>query len=309
MTIKIFSQDKAGLVTPSGNSPDIRTADNWQQVNKNWWEANPNRYDFDFKGKIPFEEYSKEFFKEIDKRFFDSVWRIMPWEKIPFDNLIEYEGLNNKRVLEIGIGCGSNSQYLAEYASDYTGIDLTEYGTNCTRKRLSSLTLPGKVLQMDAERLEFEDNSFDFIWSWGVIHHSSNTENIVNEISRVLSPGGKLVTMVYHQSFWNTYIRGALFYGILKGWFFKKRSLHSIIQDSTDGALARYYTLDEWRDVLSPNFELKEIIVLGSKSQLIPLPTCSLKHFLMKLIPNWLGRFITNRPSFGFLLVSTAVKK
>lgn len=309
MATKIFSQGKADLEASHGVLSDAAIAEDWQRKNKSWWEKNPNRYDFDFSGGISYEEYSKDFFKEVDERFFDSIWRIMPWKRVPFDNLINYEGLNNKKVLEIGVGCGSNSQYLAEYSSDYTGIDLTEYAIGCTRKRLASLNLPGIVLQMDAEHLEFDDNSFDFIWSWGVIHHTSNTENAVNEISRVLRPGGRLITMVYHQSFWNTYVREALFYGILKGWFFKKRSLHRIIQDSTDGALARYYTLDEWDGLLSNDFKVKNMFVLGSKSQLIPLPMCSTKDFLMQMIPNSLGRLITNRPFFGFLLVSTAVKK
>ncbi|MBK7629848.1 MAG: class I SAM-dependent methyltransferase [Ignavibacteriales bacterium] len=58
------------------------------------------------------------------------------------------------------------------------------------------------MLKMDAEALQFEDNSFDFVWSWGVIHHSSNTRKILEEIQRVLKPGGEAIIMVYHRSIW-----------------------------------------------------------------------------------------------------------
>jgi ubiquinone/menaquinone biosynthesis C-methylase UbiE len=63
---------------------------------------------------------------------------------------------------------------------------------------------------MDAEHLAFPDASFDFVWSWGVIHHSSNTWQIVGEIQRVLKPGGTAVIMVYHRGWWNYYVWGML---------------------------------------------------------------------------------------------------
>ena len=212
-------------------------------------------------------------------------------------------------VLEIGVGCGSHAQLLAQKARSFVGIDITDYAVTCTSKRLAAYDLRGSIMHMDAEQMGFADNSFDFIWSWGVIHHAANTRKILEEIHRVLLPEGEATIMVYHRSLWNTYIRGGLYYGVLRGEFFQGKSLQRIIQDHTDGALARFYTVPEWQDLLSDIFLLKKFWVFGSKSQIIPLGYSQTKEFLISLIPNSLGRLLTNRPSMGFLLVSTLRKK
>jgi len=91
----------------------------------------------------------------------------------------------------VGVGCGSHAQLLAPpRAGSYTGIDLTDYAVECTRRRFWAIGLDGRIQQMDAENMEFPDASFDFVWSWGVIHHSSDTRKALAEITRVLRPGG-----------------------------------------------------------------------------------------------------------------------
>src|SRR2546425_6762235 len=105
--------------------------------------------------------------------------------------------------------------------------------------------LNAQILQMDAENLRFEDNSFDFIWSWGVIHHSSDTKAVLEQMRRVLRPGGTAVTMVYHRGLWNYYVCEGLCYGVLGGDIFKTRSLHKTAQRHWDGALARFFTPKE----------------------------------------------------------------
>ena len=51
----------------------------------------------------------------------------------------------------------------------------------------------------DAEKTNFDDNFFDIIYSWGVIHHSPSTSKIVDEIFRILKPGGEARIMIYHK--------------------------------------------------------------------------------------------------------------
>ena len=111
-------------------------------------------------------------------------------------------------------------------------------------------------MQMYVEKLSFPDASFDFVWSWGVINHSSDTKTILPQIHRVLKPGGELTFMVYHQSSWNTFIRGWLYYGLLKGGLFKGLDAHRLLQLNTDGALPRYYTKTDLRTELGDQFEL-----------------------------------------------------
>ena len=162
---------------------------------------------------------------------------------------------------------------------------------------------------MDAEHLDFPDASFDFIWSWGVIHHSSNTDQILAEMNRVMRPGATTTLMVYHPSFFFSYIFTGLFRGIICGGFLKARSIHELAQLYTDGAIARYYTPDEWRQqVESRGFVVENIIVKGQKSELFPLPASRFKNWLMSLVPSSLTRFILNTCSQGSFLISTLRK-
>ena len=65
---------------------------------------------------------------------------------------------------------------------DYTGIDITKRAVDITKKRFEIRNLSGKIIEADAESMPFENESFDYVWSWGVIHHSKNTEKIISEI-------------------------------------------------------------------------------------------------------------------------------
>src|SRR5262245_16373964 len=146
----------------------------WQHLNREWWETNPMRYDWN--QPIEAEERSREFFEEIDRRHFFDASRYLRVKQRPFDELIPFERLGQMDVLEIGVGNGSHAQLIATHCRTYTGIDLTQYAVASTQRRFELFKIDGRVLQMDAEHLEFPDSSFDFIWTWGVIHHSANTE-------------------------------------------------------------------------------------------------------------------------------------
>lgn len=161
---------------------------------------------------------------------------------------------------------------------------------------------------MDAEQMLFPDNCFDLVWSWGVIHHSANTRRVLEEIHRVLKPGGEATVMVYHRTFWEYYVQGALL-AILSGQAFKPAALHTSIQRRTDGAMARYYTSSEWRQFVSDLFTVKEVRIYGKKTELVPLPAGKLKDRLVSLMPNSFSRFLTNKCRWGSFLVSTLVKE
>lgn len=279
----------------------------WQDENRSWWEKHPMRYDWNH--SVPFKEFSNEFFEEIDRRFFANVKQFMPWCKTPFDPLINFDDLANKDVLEIGTGNGSHAQLLARHARSYAGIDITDYAVKSTSERMHRFGINNaRILRMDAENMSFDDESFDYIWTWGVVHHSSNTEAILAEMRRVLRPGGTAVTMVYRRGLWNYYISGGIFRGIIKGDLWGTGSLHNCIQKHTDGAIARYYSAREWRLLASRYFDVKKILVYGSKAELIPLPGGKVKSAVLACVPNLLSRFLTNNCRFGGFLVSVLEK-
>lgn len=275
----------------------------WQRLNKSWWEANPMRYDW--RQKIPFEPNTLAYFKEIDRRFFESVRHFMPWRIRPFDNLIDFENLKNKDVLEIGVGQGSHATLMAPCCKSYTGIDLTEHASSTTGKRLRLTGTTGRILCMDAENMAFRNETFDYIWSWGVIHHSANTLKVLREMHRVLRPGGVAIVMVYHRPFWKYYIFDGVIRGILTGNLFRNGGPHGVNQAAADGAIARFYRPHEWRQLCLNLFRICKTSIFGQKSEMLPLTSGHLKDLLIKLLPDFITKFFTNYLQMGSLLVIT----
>ncbi len=294
-----------GFDSPTLQPINLEQGQLWQEANRNWWQDHPMRYDWG--DGITYQEFSKEFFYEIDRRFFSLVREYMPWKKIPFDPIVDFDSLNDKDVLEIGVGSGSHAQLFAQHARTFTGIDITEYAIKSTSERMNLCGLKANIVQMDAENLEFDDKSFDFMWTWGVIHHSSNTEKILGEMRRVLRDGGTAIAMVYHRNIWNYYLVG-FFYGLLRGDLIRLRSIHKVIQNVTDGGMARFYSIDEWRRVAGKYFRVDDIKIFGQKNEIIPLPGGKFKDSISKGIPGSVGRFITNRLKMGTFLVSYLTK-
>jgi SAM-dependent methyltransferase len=298
-----------GFDSPTALPQTAEQAKEWQEANRYWWENHPMRYDFS--ETVDVQESTPEFYAEIDRRFFRDAAPYLPPRQHPFDRLIDFGSLPEQDVLEIGVGMGSHAQLLASRARSFTGIDLTEYAVKSTTERMKAFGLDKpevRVIRMDAEELQFPKESFDFIWSWGVIHHSSNTRRILREMHRVLRPGGKATTMVYHRNFWNYYIYSGFFGGVVKRHLLRSRSLHEVRQAEIDGAIARFYTVPEWRSLVSEFFTVDDVRIMGSKSELIPLPAGGLKNAAMKALPDAAGRFFTNNCRLGTFLVSTMRK-
>jgi ubiquinone/menaquinone biosynthesis C-methylase UbiE len=117
----------------------------------------------------------------------------------PIAEFAEFEGFRGKKTLEIGVGLGADHQSLAEAGAILSGIDLTERAVNFTRARFDLFGLHSDLRVADAEKLPFADSSFDAVYSWGVLHHSPNTDQATAELMRVLRPGGSAKIMIYHR--------------------------------------------------------------------------------------------------------------
>ena len=66
---------------------------------------------------------------------------------------------------------------------------------------------------------------------------------------------------------------------------------------STDGAIARYYRIPEWRALCEPNFAVERFLVMGQKSDVLPLPSGSFKRAIERALPDGVHR----RSTFGFV--------
>jgi ubiquinone/menaquinone biosynthesis C-methylase UbiE len=107
------------------------------------------------------------------------------------------------RVLEIGCGLGTDGAQFARAGADYTGVDLTEAAVEQSRRRFELAGLPGEFRVADAEHLDFADESFDLVYSHGVLHHTPDTAGAIREVHRVLKPGGRAIVMLYHRDSYN----------------------------------------------------------------------------------------------------------
>lgn len=287
------------------NRIESTTRDRLQAESKGWWEANPMSYDWH--KTLKQSEGTREFYEEVDRRFFSSS----PFYRgrQPFEKWIPLDRIRGKHVLEIGCGLGTHAQLLSESGCDLTCIDLTEKAVENTRRRLQLRGLHADIRRMDAETMDFADGEFDFVWSWGVIHHSSDTERIVRQVFRVLKPGGEFRLMVYHRrSLSGLY---CLVRGLLSGKFFRGMSAQEVLSFYTDGHLARFYTRRELRALLMRSGLCRiETQVLGQKSELLPLPgkgaSGRLKGALLRCVPDGLAESVLSVA--GYFLFATARK-
>jgi SAM-dependent methyltransferase len=300
-SVSPFSNKVPGFERPTQLPRDDREHRAWQAANKAWWEAAPMRYDW--RDTLAEDPGSEAYFKEIDRRFLAAARVFIPWREIPFDAIIPFDDLRNKDVLEIGVGHGTHAQLLATHARSFVGIDLTMAAAGMTAKRMNIFALSGTVVQMDAECMGFPAASFDYIWSWGVIHVSADTQRVLKEMHRVLRPGGQCTVMVYYRSWWNYYVSGFL-RGLFQGHYFNGEGLHRTSLRGTDGAIARYYRPAEWSAATRGLFSIETMAVYGLKSDVLLLPHGRLKRLLMDLCPDAFARFLTSRLRMGGLLVA-----
>jgi ubiquinone/menaquinone biosynthesis C-methylase UbiE len=103
-------------------------------------------------------------------------------------------------VLEVGVGMGADHlEWARSRPRSLTGVDLTPLAVEHTRARFAAFGFDSRLQVADAERLPFADESFDLVYSWGVLHHTPDTARAIGEVWRVLRPGGTARVMVYHR--------------------------------------------------------------------------------------------------------------
>ncbi len=152
---------------------------------------------------------SKEFYEEVERYRYQT----QPFMR----RLMEFDRFKGKRLLEIGCGLGTDLLQFARGGAQVTGVDLTPASIELVRKRFALYNLPVRAQVADAERLPFSDNSFDVVYSFGVLHHTPNTQQAIDEVFRVLKPGGRIIIMLYHRR--SMHVRLGTIYALLANKF------------------------------------------------------------------------------------------
>jgi ubiquinone/menaquinone biosynthesis C-methylase UbiE len=138
---------------------------------------------------------SRRFYELVEEHRYKKEWHI--------PEAAQFARAKDLAVLEVGCGLGTDGAQFAKAGARYTGIDLTDAAVELAKRRFELFDLPGTFRVTDAERLDFPDNSFDLVYSHGVLHHTPDTTAAIREIHRVLRPGGKAVVMLYHRDSYN----------------------------------------------------------------------------------------------------------
>jgi SAM-dependent methyltransferase len=145
------------------------------------------------------ERGTAEFYEQYRTFRYNAEWHL------PL--LVPFAETGGSEVLEIGCGNGSDGAMFALAGARYTGVDLTEAAIEASRGHFHALNLSGRFHIENAEKLSFADESFDFVYSHGVLHHTPQPDTAFSEVYRVLRPGGKAVLMLYHKRSFNYYVR------------------------------------------------------------------------------------------------------
>lgn len=209
----------------------------------------------------------------------------------------------NLRVLEIGVGMGADFLQWLKAGALATGVDLSAASLERAQRRCQLAGFQPDLRLADAEHLPFPDNTFDVVYSYGVMHHSPDTPQCLREAWRVLKAGGEARIMLYH----HPSLTGAMLwlrYGVFRG-----KSLRQCVSDRLESPGTKTYTPEEVRAMtMTAGFEEVTIRQQFSPGDLLlNQPSARFQSPFYKLVwrlyPRWLARNLGGRWGL-FLLVS-----
>jgi SAM-dependent methyltransferase len=188
------------LVRPGAWRPGVDQMgdiDSTQEAVRRYWDAHPLGMQYVTDRSI--EVGSPEFFEHV--RPWMNPYKF-PWimERIEREASL----LRGKHLLEIGCGMGFDSVEFLRRGVRVTAIDLTPTAVTLARRHFELLGLEPEDVRVDsALDLSFPDESFDAVWSNGVLHATGDTRRAVAEVRRVLAPGGRaIISHFYRRPSW-----------------------------------------------------------------------------------------------------------
>jgi SAM-dependent methyltransferase len=241
----------------------------------------------------------RRFFEQLERERYETDPAVHPFAR--------FEEGRGQRLLEVGVGAGTDFVNWVRRGAIATGVDLTDQGVELTRERLALEGLTAEVRVADAENLPFADGSFDLVYSWGVLHHSPDTARAVREVHRVLRPGGRARVMIYHYPAWsclmvwgvNSLARG-------RPW----ESPRQAVFDHLESPGTKVYTLPEARELFRDFARVEVRSQLGHGDLLLMRPAEKYRRWYHRvawsLYPRPLVRAMGDR--LGLLLLVEATK-
>ncbi|MEA2124451.1 MAG: hypothetical protein QOI80_1233 [Solirubrobacteraceae bacterium] len=141
---------------------------------------------------------SPEFFAEVEAHRYASE------PAIP--EMADFARWSGRDVLEAGCGIGTDGLQFARAGANYVGMDFSPTAVDLARRRFADAGARGEFLHGSIVELPFPDESFDLVYSNGVVHHLPTPRAVIDEFHRVLRPGGQATVMVYHRHSLNFFV-------------------------------------------------------------------------------------------------------
>jgi 2-polyprenyl-3-methyl-5-hydroxy-6-metoxy-1,4-benzoquinol methylase len=254
---------------------------------------------------------ARAFFARIDREFRRAAWFAQPAGAPLFGGLIDYAALRGKRALEVGCGLGAIAAELARHGASVTALDLTRIGVTSVRRRFCLDGTSAAAVQGDASRLPFAGESFDFVWTWGVLLHVPDLEAALAEIRRVLRPGSEVRLMVYNRHSIYNWLGIVARYGILRLQLLR-HSVPDLWSRYSDGRdiggcpFVRYYSAGELRRALR-GFDVLEMRAFEQKAVLTSFAPRSMRRAIEARIPDAAMRLLFAKT--GMLLYCRARRR
>ena len=143
---------------------------------------------------------TKEYFDEVETK------RYTAEPHIPL--FADFESYKGKKVLEVGCGMATEGINFVKHGAEYTGTDLSEESLELAKKRFGVYNKEGKFYAGNSEELTsfVPVETYDLIYSFGVIHHSPQPEKIISEIKKYMNKDSTLKIMLYASESWKNYM-------------------------------------------------------------------------------------------------------
>ncbi|MBU2604946.1 MAG: class I SAM-dependent methyltransferase [Alphaproteobacteria bacterium] len=261
------------------------------------WSTNPTGWT----SAKEFDPGSLEFFVKANK-FRDEEEQ--PW----LTEVVPFVSMSGARVLEIGFGPGFDAYKFLSNGAVYSGIDLTPENVVRTKKHLAYFDLVPDARIGDAEALDFQSETFDIVYSNGVLHHVPDMAKAFKEANRVLKKNGRFYVILYH--------RNSVFYRLsmqamhyLKGGFLRESVADKLSRIESTGAgaapIVNVYSRKELATLLSQTgFSVTSMNV--RKCGWDDLPGASVLGPLYRVIPK--GAYSALGRMFGWYVIAEATK-
>lgn len=240
---------------------------------RTYWEKEPCGTCQEIVGGLT--SLSVEWFEQIEEHRYSAEPMI--------HSVAQFSRHHGKSVLEVGVGAGTDHLQWARVGAHLYGVDLTNAAVQMTRSHLGLYGFEANVQQTNAEHLPFDNESFDVVYSWGVIHHADRPDLILGEILRVLKPGGIFLGMMYGR---HSIVAAKLWIRHGLGRLRPRMSLREAIWNHVESVGTKAYTVGELSQLFAGfhTFQAKPFITVYD--------TKRIPRFLWQFLPNSWGWFI-----------------